>query len=332
MLPDTNRERALAMSYDAVIRKDKVWNGLGNSQGMDLIPAERKLEFPGIMIPERDIIKLPKQPSDVENKNYIKIVEGENVKMRKNTENIQNAFKGAVKMNIPSIHQNFLLNNAGQKRFNSKINKKNGPMYNVKVKTDIHGIQTLPKDLVFQPKYPHVRVQNGHSAQIWKSSNGRIFNSQMSSNNEENSHIKPVRNMQLGEGQMSKIPQHGNVVMLGNIQSQNYRSQRDQMKFPPRPRGNVIIPDNKELAKPPVIEIFPRKDEPIRIHMYMEHKGNFSYHHVNLLWEDGQRHPVSPLILQRNGTQRGVAETGYKNHDSNSMYACLFFVFLNEMI
>lgn len=44
-----------------------------------------------------------------------------------------------------------------------------------------------------------------------------------------------------------------------------------------------------------VVEIFPRKNKPIRVNMYMDHKGNVSYHHVNLLWEDDQGRPPTPI-------------------------------------
>lgn len=64
------------------------------------------------------------------------------------------------------------------------------------------------------------------------------------------------------------------------------------------------IPQNPVSAglKQNVVEIFPRKNEPIRINLYMDHKGNASYHHVNLLWEDGQGRPPAPI--KRNDTKQ----------------------------
>lgn len=345
MQPDLNRERVLAMSYETVLRKDKAWNGLGISKGINLIPGEGKLEFPGYLIPEKGFIKLTKPSPGIGNKDYVDTVEGQGPQLRKVTENIHKDFKEIVRnadaVNIPSIHQNVLLNNARQNEFNLKINKKNEPTYNAKVKPDIHKIQNLPKDLVFQSKYAQVKVQN---AQAWKAPNGRVFNSQgfgPKNYNPGKSHIEPVRNMQLiGEGQTKQernehvVLQQGNVAMVGNVQAHNYGLvQRDRVKVPAQAHGNIIIPKYNQLQKPaplnpkiPVIEIYPRKNEPIRIHMYMQHKGNFSYHHVNLLWEDGQRHPVSPLILQR--TQKGVAETRYENHDGKGKHTCVFFMFV----
>lgn len=60
-----------------------------------------------------------------------------------------------------------------------------------------------------------------------------------------------------------------------------------------------------------VVEIFPRKNEPIRVNMYMDHKGNVSYHHVNLLWEDGQGRPPAP-IKRNNIKQADEAHTQAK--------------------
>lgn len=66
------------------------------------------------------------------------------------------------------------------------------------------------------------------------------------------------------------------------------------------------IPQNPVSAdlKQNVVEIFPRKNEPIRVNMYMDHKGNVSYHHVNLLWEDGQGRPPVPAPIKRNNTKQ----------------------------
>lgn len=87
------------------------------------------------------------------------------------------------------------------------------------------------------------------------------------------------------------------------------------MKVADRRMG--IIPQNPLPAglKQNVVEIFPRKNEPIRVNMYMDHKGNVSYHHVNLLWEDGQGRPPAPIkrnnIKQVDEAQTQTKEDGW---------------------
>lgn len=84
-------------------------------------------------------------------------------------------------------------------------------------------------------------------------------------------------------------------------------SNRVPFQLPVKPQFGINVINAKmplrypELGKVdrPVMEIFPRKNEAIRINMYMDHKGNASYHHVNLMWEDGQRLPIPPLVLNQ---------------------------------
>lgn len=78
----------------------------------------------------------------------------------------------------------------------------------------------------------------------------------------------------------------------------------------------IVKPQNPEPGglKQNVVEFFPRKNEPIRINMYMDHKGNVSYHHVNLMWEDGQGIPPPPIKLN-NIKQRDNAQTQTKEDE-----------------
>ncbi|XP_034305455.2 uncharacterized protein [Magallana gigas] len=110
---------------------------------------------------------------------------------------------------------------------------------------------------------------------------------------------------------VNRVPvngQHSNPFIIeGNLHSKTQRLNPNPeannlklvsqfaMKVADRRIG--ITPQNPMPAglKQNVIEIFSRKNKHIRGNMYIDHKENVSYHHVNLLLEDGQRRPPAPI-------------------------------------
>ncbi|XP_061187834.1 uncharacterized protein LOC133195881 [Saccostrea echinata] len=281
MHPNIQREQRLAMSFDSIIKKDMVWNEIGNVLKIGKVP---NFEDPNYLNQERALVRRLDPNLGIINKE------------RKN--------ETYVKLRDPDVRN---VNNYGEAylrngRQSNIFPNNNAFRFPIKIETKYQNIKPNPNpnqqsySQGFEPNFAQERVQYMEQAQAHgipihsvKNIAGLKYESIKVPFNSLSSRYKPeisnknIQNFGLAIQGQVKVPMrnYGNMGMASKKQIQNSAS--------------VSVKPNKH-----VIEIFPRKNEPIRIPIYMDHKGNFSYHHVNLMWEDGQRNPVIPLILKQN--------------------------------